>query len=249
MDPNSQKGRPACNSCAISTAGREHPLSIIINQAVKIFIDLGFEVATGPELEDIWHNFDALNVPKDHPAREMQDTFYIKGEEKKVLRTHTSSVQIRFMENLIKAGGKPPFAIVVPGKCFRNEATDATHEMQFYQIEGLMIGEDINMSHLKGILSHFYKKIFGDDIDLRFRPSFFPFTEPSIEFDLKFNGKWLEMGGAGMVHPNVLKNCGIDPNKYQGFAFGPGLERLMVIKYGMPDIRPAYQGDLRFNQF
>ncbi|MFA5095379.1 MAG: phenylalanine--tRNA ligase subunit alpha [Candidatus Paceibacterota bacterium] len=229
--------------------GREHPLSIIINQAVKIFTDLGFEVATGPELEDIWHNFDALNVPKDHPAREMQDTFYIKGEEGKVLRTHTSSVQIRYMENLIKSGGKPPFAIVVPGKCFRNEATDATHEMQFYQIEGLMIGEDVNMAHLKGVLSHFYKKILGDDTDLRFRPSFFPFTEPSIEFDLKFNGKWLEMGGAGMVHPNVLKNCGIDPEKYQGFAFGPGLERLMVIKYGMPDIRPAYQGDLRFNQF
>ena len=229
--------------------GKEHPLSIIINQAVKIFTDLGFEVATGPELEDVWHNFDALNVPKDHPAREMQDTFYIKGEEGKVLRTHTSSVQIRYMENLIKASSKPPFAIVVPGKCFRNEATDATHEMQFYQIEGLMIGENINMAHLKGVLSHFYKKILGDDIDLRFRPSFFPFTEPSIEFDLKFNGKWLEMGGAGMVHPNVLKNCGIDPEKYQGFAFGPGLERLMVIKYGMPDIRPAYQGDLRFNQF
>ncbi len=229
--------------------GREHPLSIIINQAVKIFTDLGFEVAIGPELEDVWHNFDALNVPKDHPARDMQDTFYVKEKEGKVLRTHTSSVQIRYMENLVKSGGKPPFAIIVPGKCFRNEATDATHEMQFYQIEGLMIGEDINMAHLKGILSHFYKKILGDDIDLRFRPSFFPFTEPSIEFDLKFNGKWLEMGGAGMVHPNVLKNCGIDPEKYQGFAFGPGLERLMVIKYGMPDIRPAYQGDLRFNQF
>jgi phenylalanyl-tRNA synthetase alpha chain len=229
--------------------GREHPLSIIINQAVKIFTDLGFEVATGPELEDIWHNFDALNVPKDHPAREMQDTFYIKGEENKVLRTHTSSVQIRFMEDLIKSGGKPPFAIVVPGKCFRNEATDATHEMQFYQIEGLMIGENINMSHLKGVLTHFCKKILGENIEIRFRPSFFPFTEPSIEFDLKFNGKWLEMGGAGMVHPDVLKNCGIDSIKYQGFAFGPGLERMMIIKYGMPDIRPAYQGDLRFNQF
>jgi phenylalanyl-tRNA synthetase alpha chain len=229
--------------------GKEHPLSIIINQAVKIFTDLGFEVATGPELEDVWHNFDALNVPKDHPARDMQDTFWIKGEQDKVLRTHTSSVQIRYMEDLIKSGGQPPFAIIVPGKCFRNEATDATHEMQFYQIEGLMIGENINMAHLKGILSHFYKKILGDDIDLRFRSSFFPFTEPSIEFDLKFNGKWLEMGGAGMVHPNVLKNCGINPDKYQGFAFGPGLERLMVIKYGMPDIRPAYQGDLRFNQF
>lgn len=228
--------------------GKEHPLSIVINEAVKVFTDLGFEVATGPELEDVWHNFDALNVPKDHPARDMQDTFYIKGEEGKVLRTHTSSVQIRFMENFAKSGKKPPFAIIAPGKCFRNEATDAFHEMQFYQIEGLVIGENINLSHLKGVLSYFSKKILGEDINLRFRPSFFPFTEPSIEFDLKYKGQWLEIGGAGMVHPKVLESCGIDSNKYQGFAFGPGLERLMVIKYGMPDIRPAYQGDLRFNQ-
>ena len=229
--------------------GREHPLSIVINQAVKIFTDLGFEVATGPELEDIWHNFDALNVPKDHPARDMQDTFYIKGEEGKLLRTHTSNVQIRYMEEFAKSGRKPPFAVISVGKCFRNEATDATHEMQFHQIEGLMIGENISMANLKGVLSHFYKKMLGDDTSLRFRPSFFPFTEPSIEFDLKYKGRWIEMGGAGMVHPNVLKNSGIDPDKYQGFAFGPGLERLMVIKYVMPDIRPAYQGDLRFNQF
>ncbi len=229
--------------------GKEHPLSIIINEAVRIFTGLGFEIATGPELEDVWHNFDALNVPKDHPARDMQDTFYLKGEIDKVLRTHTSSVQIRYMENLVKSGGQPPFAIIAPGKCFRNEATDATHEMQFHQMEGLLIGENINMSHLKGILSFFYKKILGQDTNLRFRPSFFPFTEPSIEFDLKYKGNWIEMGGAGMVHPKVLENAGIDSNKYQGFAFGPGLERLMVIKYIMPDIRPAYQGDLRFNQF
>jgi phenylalanyl-tRNA synthetase alpha chain len=149
----------------------------------------------------------------------------------------------------VKSGKKPPFAVVSVGKCFRNEATDATHEMQFYQIEGLMIGENISMANLKGILSHFYKKMLGEDTKLRFRPSFFPFTEPSIEFDLKYKGNWIEMGGAGMVHPKVLENCGIDSNKYQGFAFGPGLERLMVIKYVMPDIRPAYQGDLRFNQF
>ncbi|MEI7765362.1 MAG: phenylalanine--tRNA ligase subunit alpha [bacterium] len=228
--------------------GREHPLSVVINEAVNFFTSLGFEVATGPELEDIWHNFDALNVPKDHPARDMQDTFYVKGEDGKVLRTHTSSVQIRFMENFAKSGKTPPFAIIAPGKCFRNEATDATHEMQFYQIEGLLIGEDINMANLKGILSSFYKKMLGDDTNLRFRPSFFPFTEPSIEFDLKYKGKWIEMGGAGMVNPKVLENCGIDSEKYQGFAFGPGLERLMVIKYVMPDIRPAHHGDLRFNQ-
>jgi phenylalanyl-tRNA synthetase alpha chain len=242
MEEEIQKGRPVC-------AGREHPLSIVINDAVKIFTDLGFEVATGPELEDEWHNFDALNVPKDHPARDMQDTFWIKNEPGKVLRTHTSNVQIRYMENFAKSGRKPPFAVISIGKCFRNEATDATHEMQFYQIEGLMIGENISMANLKGVLSHFYKKMMGEDTNLRFRPSFFPFTEPSIEFDLKYKDKWIEMGGAGMVHPKVLENCGIDSSKYQGFAFGPGLERLMVIKYIMPDIRQAYQGDLRFNQF
>ena len=229
--------------------GIEHPLQIVMNRAVRVFTDLGFEVMTGPELEDTWHNFDALNVPKDHPARDMQDTFYLKGHEDRVLRTHTSSVQIRFMENLIKSGKQPPFAIIAPGKCFRNEATDATHEMQFHQIEGLMVGENINMSNLKGVLSYFYKKMLGDNVNLRFRPSFFPFTEPSIEFDLKYKGSWIEMGGAGMVHPNVLKNAGLDPKKYQGFAFGPGLERLMVLKYLVPDIRQAYQGDLRFNQF
>ena len=181
---------------------------MVINEAVKIFTDLGFEVATGPELEDEWHNFDALNVPKDHPARDMQDTFWIKDEPGKVLRTHTSNVQIRYMENFAKSGRRPPFAVISIGKCFRNEATDATHEMQFYQIEGLMIGEDISMANLKGVLSHFYKKMMGEDTNLRFRPSFFPFTEPSIEFDLKYKDKWIEMGGAGMVHPKVLENCG-----------------------------------------
>ncbi|MFA6386487.1 MAG: phenylalanine--tRNA ligase subunit alpha [Candidatus Paceibacterota bacterium] len=228
--------------------GREHPLSVIINDTIKVFTELGFEVAVGPELEDVYHCFDALNFPEEHPARDMQDTFFIKGEKDKVLRTHTSSVQIRFMEEFAKSGKKPPFAIIAPGKVFRNEATDATHEMQFYQIEGLFIGENISMADLKGTLSYFYKKILGENTNLRFRPSFFPFTEPSIEFDLMYKGKWIEMGGAGMVHPNVLDKCGIDSKKYQGFAFGPGLERLMVIKYLMPDIRPAYQGDLRFNQ-
>jgi len=240
-----------------NTRGKEHPLSIIINDTVKVFTDLGFEVAMGPELEDIYHNFDALNVPKDHPARDMQDTFYIKpaslsqggGETEKVLRTHTSSVQIRFMEEFAKSGKKPPFAIIAPGKVFRNEATDATHEMQFYQIEGLVVGENINMANLKGVLSAFHKKLLGDDVNLRFRPSFFPFTEPSIEFDLNYKGRWMEIGGAGMVHPSVLEKCGIDPDKYQGFAFGLGFERLMVIKYVIPDIRYTYHGDLRFNQF
>lgn len=230
--------------------GREHPLSMIINDTVKVFTDLGFSVQIGPEFEDEWHNFDALNVPKDHPARDMQDTFFIKGQEGKVLRTHTSNTQIRFMENLIKEGGNPPFAIVVPGKVFRNESTDATHEMQFHQIEGLVVGEDISVAHMKGVLLEFFKRFFaGEEVDVRLRPSFFPFVEPGFEIDLKRGDKWIELLGAGMVHPNVLNNCGIDSTKYQGFAFGMGLDRLMMMKLRVPDVRFSYQGDLRMNQF
>lgn len=229
--------------------GKEHPLSIVINDAVKIFTDLGFEVATGPELEDIWHNFDALNFPKDHPARDMQDTFFIKDKPDHVLRTHTSNTQIRFMEQFSKEGKKPPFAIIVPGKVFRNEATDAGHEMQFYQIEGLMIGEDVSVANMKWVLLGFFKKILGKDIEIRVRPSFFPFVEPGFEVDVKHNEKWMELVGAGMVHPNVLENCGIDSKRYQGFAFGLGLDRIAMIKLGIPDIRLFYQGDLRLNQF
>jgi len=238
--------------------GSLHPLTLIMNEAVSIFKDLGFVVEVGPELEDEWHNFDALNVPKDHPARDMQDTFFIKpaspsqGGEKEnfVLRTHTSNTQIRYMENLVKSGGKPPFAIVVPGKVFRNESTDATHEMQFYQIEGLMIGEDISVAHMKGVLLEFFKRFFeGENVDIRLRPSFFPFVEPGFEIDLRRGDRWIELLGAGMVHPNVLKNCGIDGERYQGFAFGIGLDRLMMMKLQIPDARLSYQGDLRINQF
>lgn len=230
--------------------GKEHPLSIVINDAVKIFTDLGFEVVTGPEIEDDWHNFTALNFPADHPARDMQDTFFIKGRDGVVLRTHTSNTQIRFMENLVNRGGHPPFAIVAPGKVFRNEATDAGHEMQFYQLEGLMIGENISVANLKGILFEFFKRFFGEEkIGIRLRPSFFPFVEPGFEVDLKKGDKWFELLGAGMVHPKVLENCGINPKKYQGFAFGVGLDRLMMMKYKVPDIRLVYQGDLRLNQF
>jgi phenylalanyl-tRNA synthetase alpha chain len=229
---------------------KEHPLSITINEAVKIFTDLGFEVVTGPEIEDEYHNFDALNVPKDHPARDMQDTFWIKNKPGYVLRTHTSPVQIRYMENLVKAGSKPPFAIIAPGKVFRNEATDAGHEMQFHQIECLMIGEDISVANMKGVLFEFFKRFFGEEeINIRLRPSFFPFVEPGFEVDLKKGDKWFELLGAGMVHPKVLENCGIDSKKYQGFAFGVGLDRLMMMKYKIPDIRLVYQGDLRLNQF
>jgi len=230
--------------------GNLHPLTLVINESISILSSLGFEVAFGPELEDQWHNFDALNVPKDHPARDMQDTFFIKEndlekiKEPRLLRTHTSPGQIRYMEN-----NNPPFAIVVPGKVFRNEATDAYHEMQFYQIEGLMVGENISMAHLKGVLLEFFRKFLGENVEIRLRPSFFPFVEPGLEVDVLYNNKWIEILGAGMVHPKVLENAGIDSQKYQGFAFGMGADRLMVMKYGVSDIRLSYQGDLRFNQF
>ncbi len=230
--------------------GSLHPLTLIMDEAVSIFKDLGFAVQLGPEMEDDWHNFGALNFPDDHPARDMQDTFFIKGKDGIVLRTHTSNTQIRFMENLVKSGGQPPFAIVSPGKVFRNESTDSGHEMQFYQIECLMIGENITVANMKGILFEFFKRFFdGDNVDIRLRPSFFPFVEPGFEIDLKKGEKWFELLGAGMVHPKVLLNCGIDPDKYQGFAFGVGLDRLMMMKYKIPDIRLVYQGDLRLNQF
>jgi phenylalanyl-tRNA synthetase alpha chain len=230
--------------------GNLHPLTLIMNEVISIFKDLGFSVEWGPEMEDDWHNFEALNFPENHPARDMQDTFFIKGKDGIVLRTHTSNTQIRFMENLVKSGGQPPFAIVSPGKVFRNESTDSGHEMQFYQIECLMIGENITVAHMKGILFEFFKRFFdGDNVDIRLRPSFFPFVEPGFEIDLKKGEKWFELLGAGMVHPKVLSNCGIDPNKYQGFAFGVGLDRLMMMKYKVPDIRLLYQGDLRLNQF
>ena len=230
--------------------GKLHPLTLIMNEAVSIFKDLGFTVEVGPELEDEWHNFDALNVPKDHPARDMQDTFFLKDKEGFVLRTHTSNIQIRYMEELVKSGDKPPFAIVVPGKVLRNESTDATHEMQFHQIECLMIGEDISVANLKGVLFEFFKRFFeGEEVEIRLRPSFFPFVEPGFEIDLRRGEKWIELLGAGMVHPNVLSNCGIDGAQYQGFAFGMGLDRLMMMKLGITDTRYSYQGDLRLNQF
>ena len=228
--------------------GALHPLTLVTEEAVNILAKQGFSVALGPELEDEWHNFDALNVPKDHPARDMQDTFWIKDKPGYVMRTHTSPVQIRYMEN-----HKPPFAIVVPGKVFRNEATDATHEIQFHQLEGLVVGEGITVAHLKGTLLSFFKELFGDSTEIRLRPSFFPFVEPGFEVDVKIikdgEEKWLEVCGAGMVHPNVLKNVKYDPEKVTGFAFGMGLDRLANVKYGITDVRLAYQGDLRFNQF
>jgi phenylalanyl-tRNA synthetase alpha chain len=228
--------------------GSLHPLSIVANDAMKIFSDLGFEIATGPELEDEWHNFDALNILKDHPARDMQDTFYIKGESGKVLRTHSTNTTLRALERADKENIFP-CAYVSFGKVFRNEATDATHEMQFHQIDGVMVGTDVTLAHLKGVLLEFAHKFFGSNTEIRLRPSFFPFVEPGIEVDVKVGDNWLEILGAGMIHPNVLKNAGIDPEKYQGFAFGMGADRLAKIRYKFPDIRVLYQGDLRLNQF
>ncbi|PIR68149.1 phenylalanine--tRNA ligase subunit alpha [Candidatus Nomurabacteria bacterium CG10_big_fil_rev_8_21_14_0_10_35_16] len=228
--------------------GTKHPLSILSEEAYQAFLELGFEIATGPEMESEWYNFDVLNVPKNHPARDMQDTFWIKNKKDNVLRTHTTTVTARALEQAGK-DGRLPSAFISIGKVFRNEATDITHEMQFYQIDGTMVGENISLADLKGVLTHFYKKMLGDEVEIEFRPSFFPFTEPSIEVFAKFQGKWLEMMGAGMLHPNVLHNIGLDPKKVQGFAFGGGLERIAMIKWSIPDVRLFYQGDLRLNQF
>ncbi len=232
----------------METRGTLHPISLITDDIVRIFDNLGFEVATGPELEDEWYNFDALNVAKDHPARDMQDTFWIKGEQGKVLRTHVTSTTARFLERVGKEGTFPRASISV-GKVFRNEATDATHEMQFFQVDGCAIGENINLGNLKSTLLTLYKGLLGEDTEIQLRPSFFPFTEPSIEVWVKFRNRWLEMMGGGMIHPNVLRNLGIDPEKYQGFAFGGGVDRILMVKHDIPDVRLLYQGDLRVNQF
>ncbi len=226
-------------------------MTIAIREIADIFGRMGFSIASGPELEDDWHNFTALNVPEDHPSRDMQDTFWTKETPARVPRTQTSSVQIRYMEEKMREGAAPPYRIVVPGKVFRNEATDATHEAQFYQNEGLVIDRDITLAHLKGTLDQFFKEYLGAEAKVRFRPSYFPFTEPSVEVDVWFEapgkeGKWLEVMGAGMVHPQVLRNAGVDPEQYQGFAFGGGIERLVMVKYGVPDVRLFHNGDIRF---
>jgi phenylalanyl-tRNA synthetase alpha chain len=236
--------------------GHIHPISSLIREAKRIFEGMGFSIASGPLLEDEWHNFDALNVPADHPARDMQDTFFIKGEEGKVLRTHTSNVQIRYMEEQMKRGILPPYRVIAPGKVFRNEATDMTHEAEFFQLEGLVVGEDVSLAHLKGTIDRFYTELFsGADVDVRFRPSFFPFVEPGVEVDArisgahvpeKLNGRWIEMMGAGMVHPKVLRNAGVDSVRYRGFAFGMGLDRLAMLRWGIDDVRLMHSADLRF---
>ena len=252
-------------------ASHAHPVTILTEKISKIFTEMGFDIADGPELEREWFNFDALNVPKDHSSRDMQDTFFLKLKNdenfgKSVLRTHTSSVQIRYMQNFVKSveEGKKnfPLAICVPGKVFRNEATDATHEAQFHQVEGLLVGENISLANLKAVLEKFFSDFFEKEIDVVFRSSFFPFVEPGLEVAMrcfKCDGAgcnickktgYIEIMGAGMVHPKVLENCGIDSRKYSGFAFGCGIDRLAMLKYGLDDIRFLYNGDLRVvNQF
>lgn len=224
-------------------------MSVAIRDIADIFGRMGFSFAYGPELEDDWHNFTALNVPEDHPARDMQDTFWTKETPARVPRTHTSSVQVRYMEEQLKKGILPPYSIIAPGKVFRNEATDATHEAQFYQCEGLVVGENISFAQLKGVLEAFFKEYLGPESKVRFRPSFFGFTEPSLEVDVWFEPKqkWLEVWGAGMVHPTVLKNAGVDPEKYQGFAFGGGIERIIMVKYSVPEIRDFHHGSIRLS--
>ena len=235
--------------------GRLHPISQTIEELVQIFGAMGFSVAEGPDIDDDFHNFTALNFGPDHPARQMHDTFYLPPRPDgmpMVLRTHTSTVQIRTMMKV-----KPPIRIIVPGRTFRSDS-DATHSPMFHQVEGLVIDEVTHMGHMKGCLGDFCRAFFQlDDLPVRFRPSYFPFTEPSVEVDigcsrkggelkLGAGGDWLEILGCGMVHPNVLKNCGVDPERYQGFAFGMGIDRIAMLKYGIPDLRPFFDADLRW---
>jgi phenylalanyl-tRNA synthetase alpha chain len=238
--------------------GRIHPISQTIDELIAIFGEMGFTVAEGPHIEDDFYNFTALNIPPEHPARQEQDTFYLAGPEggrpeaRKVLRTHTSPVQIRTMQ-----AQKPPIRIIVPGRTFRSDH-DATHSPMFHQVEGLVIDRHIHMGHLKGCLIEFCRAFFDiDDLPVRFRPSYFPFTEPSAEVDIGCSREggglkigagadWLEILGSGMVHPKVLANCGVDPAEFQGFAFGVGIERIAMLKYGIPDLRTFYESDLRW---
>ena len=227
-----------------TTEGGIHPLTLIDQEIADIFIGLGYRIMEGPELEASWLNFDALNIPADHPARTMQDTFFIEPVESNlVLRTHTSPTQIRTM-----LGQQPPIYVICPGRTFRADELDATHTPVFSQVEGLVVDEGISMADLKGTLDYFAKQIFGDDVVARLRPSYFPFTEPSAEVDIFFNGRWIEWGGCGMVNPRVLETCGIDTDKYSGFAFGMGLERTLMVRHQVTDIRAIVEGDVRFTQ-
>ena len=223
------------------TVGSLHPLRIVRNNIIKIFRDIGFIIEDGPEIEEDWYNFTALNFPENHPAREMQDTFFISKDPDVVLRTHTSNVQIRLMEKQ-----KPPMRVIIPGRVYRNETVSAKSHCFFHQVEGLYIDKNVSFKDLKDTLYYFAKEMFGSDTKVRFRPSYFPFTEPSAEMDISWKNGWLEILGSGLVDPNVLKNCGIDPKEYSGFAFGMGIERIAMLKYGIDDLRLFSENDKRF---
>lgn len=237
--------------------GHKHPLTKVEEEMRNIFSSMNFSVVEGPEVESEYYNFDALNIPAFHPAREMWDTFWLKSKDKApssakamrskqgdrlLMRTHTSPMQIRYMEK-----HRPPFQIIVPGRVFRYEATDASHEINFYQLEGLMVGKEVSLANFKFVIEAFFKEFFkGKNVEIRYRPSYFPFVEPGLEVDIKLKGKWLEVMGAGMVHPHVFEAAHYNPREWQGFAFGVGVDRLAMIKYNIPDVRLFYAGDLRF---
>lgn len=224
--------------------GGLHPLTILTNEISDLFLGLGYSVAEGPELESEWLNFDALNMPADHPARTMQDTFFVEPlSAKLVMRTHTSPVQVRTM-----LSEEPPIYVICPGRTYRADELDATHTPVFGQVEGLVIDRGITMADLKGTLDHFARAMFGPDVKTRLRPSFFPFTEPSAEVDFFFQGRWMEWGGCGMVNPKVLQACGIDTTEFSGFAFGMGLERTLMVRHGISDMHDIVEGDVRFTR-
>jgi len=260
-----KQGRIESERLDITLSGRQtelgslHPVQQGLDEMTAIFAQMGFAIAQGPEVEDEFHNFDALNIPPEHPARAMHDTFFIKdtSEVSMLLRTHTSPVQIRAMKRLLEAGQQPPLAVVAPGRVYRCDY-DVTHSPMFHQVEVFKVGEDVSLAHLKGVLQHFLSTYFEKDVSLRLRPHYFPFTEPSAEVDVgcvfcggkgcricKGSG-WLEVLGSGMIHPNVLKSVGIDSTVYSGFAFGLGVERLVMLKHGIPDLRLFFENDVRF---
>jgi phenylalanyl-tRNA synthetase alpha chain len=227
-----------------SGKGGLHPVSLTLSRIETLFRTIGFEVAEGPEIESDFYNFTALNIPENHPARAMHDTFYI--DDQHVLRTHTSPVQIHYMQDSLKKNRNPPLKIIAPGRVYRVDS-DATHSPMFHQVEGLWVDEDVNFANLKGVVQDFLQRFFErDDLQVRFRPSFFPFTEPSAEMDMSWNGGWLEIGGCGMVHPEVFRHVEIDSERYRGFAFGLGVERLAMLRYGVNDLRHFFNNDLRF---
>ena len=219
-------------------SGGLHPITLTLQEIERLFVEIGFTVVDGPEIEDDYHNFAALNIPEHHPARAMHDTFYCNADL--LLRTHTSNVQIRYMNE-----NRPPLRVIAPGRVYRCDS-DMTHTPMFHQVEGIMVDEGVNFAHLKGVLEEFAEHIFGEGVETRFRPSYFPFTEPSAEVDILGDNGWLEILGCGMVHPTVLENVGIDSRKYSGFAFGMGVERIAMLRYGINDIRMFFENDLRF---